>query len=232
MKPKALIFDFDGTLAVLNIDFNLMKERVAALAARLGLAGPFPAGYLLEAVDEAAAVLGPGFKTAAWGLIQEMEVAAAAQSSLFPFTLPLLADLRAAGLKLAIITRNCAPAVKVLLPAIDELVDAFIPRELASRPKPHPDQVLAACAALGAPPTLSVMVGDHPTDMQAAVAAGAFALGVASGRAPAEELTLAGARLVLPDASGLLASQPLTLGLSPDPAHPADGSPRAPAPPA
>ena len=34
---KAIIYDFDGTLAVLNIDFSLMKEEVFDLLGRYGI---------------------------------------------------------------------------------------------------------------------------------------------------------------------------------------------------
>ncbi|MEW5913053.1 MAG: HAD hydrolase-like protein, partial [Thermodesulfobacteriota bacterium] len=42
--------------------------------------------------------------------------------------------------------------------------------------------------------------GDHPTDVQAARAAGCLAVGVASGRVDAAGLSEAGAQVVLPDA--------------------------------
>ena len=35
-KIKAIIFDFDGTLAVLNIDFSLMRQRVLRLINEFG----------------------------------------------------------------------------------------------------------------------------------------------------------------------------------------------------
>jgi len=36
-KIKAIVFDFDGTLAVLNIDFASMKERVFDLMRHFGI---------------------------------------------------------------------------------------------------------------------------------------------------------------------------------------------------
>jgi phosphoglycolate phosphatase-like HAD superfamily hydrolase len=45
----------------------------------------------------------------------------------------------------------------------------------------------------------AVVVGDTPHDVHAALAHGARAVGVATGRHPAEELTAAGAHAVLPD---------------------------------
>ncbi len=48
----------------------------------------------------------------------------------------------------------------------------------------------------------SVYVGDHVADVAAARAAGAYAIAVASGGVPAEELAAAGADVVLPDLTG------------------------------
>ena len=44
-----------------------------------------------------------------------------------------------------------------------------------------------------------MVIGDTPLDIEAALAAGARAVGVATGRYPAAELPAAGAHAVLPD---------------------------------
>ena len=50
---KAVIFDFDGTLAVLNIDFSSMKERVFDLMSRYGINNEtIQEKYVLEIIDE------------------------------------------------------------------------------------------------------------------------------------------------------------------------------------
>jgi phosphoglycolate phosphatase len=48
------------------------------------------------------------------------------------------------------------------------------------------------------------MVGDHPTDLAAGLAAGCLAVGVASGRVTRDDLAQAGAAFVLDNASTLL----------------------------
>jgi len=45
----------------------------------------------------------------------------------------------------------------------------------------------------------TVLVGDTPLDVAAALASGAWCVGVATGRTPAAELRAAGAHVVLPD---------------------------------
>lgn len=204
MDARGIIFDFDGTLAELNLDFAAMRRQVAALAREAGWGGELPGGYLLEEVAALDAGLGDGFAARALALIQEIEVEAARRGRLFPYTRDLLIDARRRGWRLAVVSRNCGPAIRTALPDVESLTDAFLPREAVERHKPHPGQVLAACSGLGVTPAAAVMVGDHPTDIAAGLAAGCRAVGVASGRTPAPELTAAGAVLVLPDASALL----------------------------
>lgn len=204
MQISALIFDFDGTLAELNIDFGLMGRRVEALARDMGFTGDWPRGYTLEQVEQVSRKLGDGFAARAAGLIEQVELEAAARGRLFNFTRPLLTQAREQGYGLAVITRNCGPAVRTLLPEVDEMCGAFLPREAVRQTKPHPGQVLEACRVLAVEPKTAAMVGDHPTDMQAAVAAGCLAVGVVSGRVDEAGLREAGAALVLPDAGGVL----------------------------
>jgi phosphoglycolate phosphatase len=204
MNIQTLIFDFDGTLAELNIDFGLMARRVEALAREMGFSGDWPQGYTLEQAEAAALVLGDGFLPKAHELIVEIELQAASRGRMFDFSRTLLARARQEGFGLAVISRNCGPAIRRLLPEVDQLCQVFLPREAVERAKPHPDHVLDACRALGRGPELAAMIGDHPTDMQAAAAAGVLAIGVASGRNDEASLIQAGAEFVLPHAGGLL----------------------------
>ena len=203
MGIQGIIFDFDGTLAELNLDFGLMARRVEELARREGFTGPWPGGYLLEALKLVGDRMGDGFAGRAALVIEAVELEAAGRARLFPFTRPLLAQARTQGLALAVVSRNCGAAIRHLLPEADQL-QAFLPRERAPRPKPHPDQLWDACRVMGLEPGQAAMVGDHPTDMQAAVAAGCLAVGVTSGRVGGGELKDAGAQVVLPDAGEIL----------------------------
>ena len=199
-----LVFDFDGTLAELNLDFSAMRRQVEDLARALGFAEDWPPGYLLEQVEMVAGRLGDGFAQRAHQLIQEREMAAAHQGLLFAFTRPLLASLAREGIKVGIISRNCGPAIRLVYPQIEDECPVFLPREAVSRPKPHPDHVRAALERLGVPADRAAMVGDHPTDQAAARAAGCLAVGVTSGRSTREELAGAGAHVIMDNAWGVL----------------------------
>lgn len=204
MAITALIFDFDGTLAELNLDFHILSRELEQLARQAGLSGPWPGGFLLEAIETVAARLPGGFASQALGHLQRRELEAADQGRLFPFSRALLARARAQGMGTAIISRNCAAAIRRVFPQVEDLCDHFLPREAVTRPKPHPEHVAAALRGLGVAPDQAALVGDHPLDLTAAQEAGCLGVGVASGRISAAELAAAGAHLVLPDASGLL----------------------------
>jgi phosphoglycolate phosphatase len=205
LKPEAIIFDFDGTLAELNIDFDWLKTQVHEQAKRIGFNGGWPGGYLLEEVQALAGDLGQGFANDALAFIQQVEMEAASRGRLFPYTRCLLAQVRETGFGLAVISRNCGPAIRMVFPEIDDESMVFLPREAVKNTKPHPGHILDACLALKARPEASVVVGDHPMDITTALSAGCIAVGVASGRMSEADLRQAGAALVLPDASNLLA---------------------------
>jgi phosphoglycolate phosphatase len=204
MNLNTLIFDFDGTLAELNLDFADLSAKIEAMARQEGLQGPWPEGFLLEALDELANRLGREYWRRAMAYLQEKEVEAARRGRLFPFSRGLLAEARQRGLAVGIISRNCGPAIREVFPQVDRECDVFLPREAVSRTKPDPAHILAAVERLGASPQGSVVIGDHWMDVRTGLEAGCLAVGVASGRISSQELAQAGAHLVLPDAGDLL----------------------------
>jgi phosphoglycolate phosphatase len=212
-KFEAIIFDFDGTLAELRLDFPEMKRRLGILAQEYfsqGLPIPnLPALEWLETLrarlhlsDEAAA---EAFDTKANSLIQDIEIEAARGGSLFPFTRSLLQQLQEEGIKVAIITRNCEAAVRMVFPDLDRYCAGFLARDHVHRVKPDPDHLMRAIEAIAVSPENTLMVGDHPLDMQAGKRAGILTAGVWSGNASEEDLARAGASLTARNCQELIA---------------------------
>lgn len=212
---QALLFDFDGTLSHLTIDFALMRRKVAALAeAFLGEAPEVEEGRslpVLEWLDELAEevrgfdrAMAQEFHCRGRLVIQATELDAARDAELFPFTRPLLARLRAGGIKTGILTRNSTAAVKVVFPDVEKACDVFMAREDAPRVKPHPDHALAVLARLGVAPQRAILVGDHPLDVQTAKNAGLYSAAVASGASGREVLAAAGPDWLAADCAELM----------------------------
>ncbi len=206
-KIVAIIFDFDGTLALLNIDFLLMKRKVFGLVDEFGVDGSLlHETYLLEIIDEVYRLLmerdsskAESFFEKAHQILHQVEMEAARGGSLLPGVKELLNFLRERGLKIGIITRNCEEAVRRVFPEVDQYCDVFISRDSIRRVKPHPDHLNAVTKRLGISGEEAVMVGDHPLDIQAGKRVGMRTIGVLSGRTTKEEFEKAGADEILKD---------------------------------
>ncbi len=205
---QSIIFDFDGTLAVLTLDFGDMKRRLGAMASNYiddfpqvdGMPALEWVQVLTRAVsDELGRETGLEFNTRCRFLIMDMELAAARRGELFPFVRTMLTDLRERGVSTAVVTRNCTPAVKTVFPEIGEYCGCLLTREDVAEVKPHPGHVLAALQRIGTPPETALMVGDHPMDVLGGKRAGTLAAGVCNGRRQCADFLAAGADFTAPD---------------------------------
>ena len=203
---RAAIFDFDGTLIELTLDFSDLRKHVERLALtyvpRAVIQG-LDSLYMLEMIDEVDKKLGgPGaaFRQEAYTILRELEVKAAQGKTVYPYTREVLTVLRGRGVKIGVMTRNCAQAVRTVFPDMDVYVDAMVTREDVRPVKPHPAHVVAVLELLGrVEPAEAILVGDHPTDIFAGIAAGTTTVGVLTGRTERADFEKAGAAFVVRD---------------------------------
>ncbi|MCX7598184.1 MAG: HAD family hydrolase [Armatimonadetes bacterium] len=202
---RAVVFDFDGTIADTRIDFALMRRRVTtALKAMGAWEDTLGEGrYVLEMVEAAAALARQrgldhqAILQAAEEQIRAIEYEACRSAELCEGAEEALARLKAAGMRIGLITRNCSNAVEMVLSRNPLPIDTLIPRDLALRPKPDPAHLLQALEALRVGPRSAALVGDHVTDVQCAKGAQvALAVAVAGASSSVEELEAAGADFV------------------------------------
>lgn len=210
-----VIFDLDGTLV------DTLADIAAAMNAALAARG-FPT-HAVEAyktmVGDGALVLAqrtlPPAEAATTGLAEacareySLQYRALGHGLARPYDgiTALLADLRALGVAAAVLS-NKPHELAV------ECVDEFFPRGtfrvvLGQRPgtprKPDPAGVHEIIRSLGAEPARCLYVGDTPTDMETAAAAGLPSVGVTWGFRPEDELRAAGAWRIVRHPSGILA---------------------------
>lgn len=110
---------------------------------------------------------------------------------------PFLSRLKQAGLPTALVTSGDDLKVQTVLSQL-ELTDRFteqVTRDDIRRGKPHPDCYLLAAERLGQAPAQCLVFEDALAGVRAAVAAGAFCIGVG----PSPALSQAGAGTVIPD---------------------------------
>jgi phosphoglycolate phosphatase len=208
-KTRAVIFDFDGTLAVLNIDFDDMRGKVFERIRQFGVKeDAIRERYLLEIIDEVYQILwkknplrAQEFYREAHQILHEAEMRAAGEGRLLPGTEKVLKSLREKRIKVGIITRNCEEAVRKVFPSIDQFCDVFISRNSVKKVKPHPDHLFSAIKALNVSGGEAVMIGDHTIDIQAGKRVEMKTIGVLTGRTKKEEFEKAGADYILREAS-------------------------------
>jgi phosphoglycolate phosphatase len=206
---RAVIFDFDGTLAVLNIDFSQMRDQVFKLMRAHGIDGSaIEEKYLLEIIDEVVGILNQkdasiaeAFYQEAHFILHEIEMKAAEEGRMFPGVKETLVSLMRKGVKVGIVTRNCEEAVRKIFPDIEKYCDVFISRDSIKKVKPHPEHLTSVLRALRVAGGEAMMVGDHPIDIQAGKKVGMKTVGVLTGRTQREEFEKAGADYILGDVS-------------------------------
>jgi phosphoglycolate phosphatase len=209
---KNIIFDFDGTLAKLNIDFHQMREDVLKLILSYGInRDRLHTDYVLEMIDSAAATLNQcskqtadNFFNEANAIVENIEIEAAYHGELFDRSGELLGSLKSRDISCGIITRNCAKAVKIVFPDILSYCSALVCRDDVNNVKPHPEHLNMALKKLGGSAQNTLMIGDHPLDIKTGLNAGTKTCGVLTGRCKRSDFIEAGADLILPQAADIL----------------------------
>jgi phosphoglycolate phosphatase len=166
MSHEAVIYDLDGTLVELPVDWTAVDDAVrAVIAERTGAeTGGKDAWDLLPVADE------HGERAAVEAEISKRERAAAADAE----RLPLADELAGAGEKVGVCSLNCEAAVRRALEAhgLERHVGSVVGRDTVATEKPAPEPLRRTMAGLGATPEKTLFVGDSPRDEETARRAG------------------------------------------------------------
>jgi HAD superfamily hydrolase (TIGR01509 family) len=162
---RAVLFDFDGTLTLPGaLNFGAFKGEI-------GCPADMPVLEFLETLPTG------GQREAAANALERFEMAAAARSVPNPEAEQIVRELRSRGLKVGIVTRNCARSVARALENFNGIgggdFDLIVSRDCPVRPKPSADGILLAARTLGVASQEILMVGDYVFDVEAGQQAGA-----------------------------------------------------------
>jgi pyrophosphatase PpaX len=195
VRFRIVLFDLDGTLIDSGpIILASMQHAVRTVLDReippdeLGLTiGGQGIVAQMQAIDaEHADELLEVYKEHNDGLHETLEA--------FDELIALLPRLKAEGRRLGIVTAKRHRTVRLALdrfPALRDDFDVVVAHEDTDRHKPDPDPVALAIERLGGTPSDAAYVGDSPFDIQAAKAAGAYAVAVGWGGIHPDERLLA-----------------------------------------
>ena len=210
MQYRYVFFDMDGTLLDTLDD---LRDSVNTVLSRYGLA---PISRY-----EAAHFLGNGAKhlvhCSLKGQVspeQEEEILeeykawyqdhCRIKTAPYPGVMDLLARLKAAGCRMAVVSNKPDPAVRELNEYFfGGLIETAIGEKTGIRRKPAPDTLLEAMRLLEADRKECVYIGDTEVDLQTAENAGLNCICVAWGFRSIEELQAAGADAIVGNADEL-----------------------------
>lgn len=207
---RAAIFDFDGTLTPLTLDFSILRAKVEEAAREYvdeSVVASQANEYILEmihAIGDTLGEEGSDFRQRAFRELRLLEIDAARGKSLYPYSKDTLARLRLKGIKVGIITRTCIEVIETIFPDLDHHVDIVVTRDDTRYVKPNPEHVRLALAGLHSAPGEAILAGDHPTDIEAGRAFGTLTAGVLTGRTSRAQFTNAGADYVFDDIRGIV----------------------------
>lgn len=157
MTIKGIIFDFDGVMVKLRLDFPLIKREMFGSEE----------GFILERLE----TLQGQERQKAEVILERHEATAANEAEPLEGVPACLAWMEEQGLKMAIVTRNSKRSLETVQEKLGLCFPIVVTREEAP-PKPSPEPVLLACRRMHLKPEDVLLVGDGEFDMLAGKRAG------------------------------------------------------------
>jgi len=174
------IFDFDGVLAkTMGQHFLCYQEALAEVGVPL-IKKQFYSQAGMTAVEQI------GYFCKLAGVEADYHAIYARKRELFkdhilearpiPCNIELLGALKRQGCKVAIATGSSRQSVEPVVGMFALEIDALVTAEDVTRGKPNPDLFLIAAERLGAEPSDCIVIEDSDAGIEAAIAAGMFAM--------------------------------------------------------
>jgi phosphoglycolate phosphatase len=209
-RIRAIIFDFDGTLTELTLDFQAVRESIIAIARRYlteEVIRTLNGQHIIETIyglEKVMGLRGSAFKDEAFAKLTSLEVEAAQGKDVYPYTRGVLKRLKEMGLRAGIMTRNCMDALSAVFPDVGEYAETVVTREHVRDVKPDPAHIREVLLRLAVAPYEAMVAGDHPTDVMAGRALGMKTIGLLTGRTTREAFEQGEATYILNDIREIL----------------------------
>lgn len=205
------IFDLDGTLVAIKIDYAALRGEVLQTLKEFGVPDfVLEERRVLVVLENVRNYLASRnevelfveIKNKIYSIVDDYEIKAAKMTEIIPGTVEALKFVKERGFKMGLCSVSGEKAVSFALDRfkLKHFFDTIITREHAPKPKPFVDHLETVLRTLDAKPNEAIVVGDSIIDMIPARALNILAVGVTSGvlaRSPAE-LSKAGATYIIP----------------------------------
>jgi phosphoglycolate phosphatase len=170
-EDKAVIvFDLDGTLVDLSLDWGVIGKRLLDSFPGTGIKSDEERTSVIT--ERIAKKLGNVQKKAAYRMVREFERGCSITS--IDRNIALARELKKKGKKLAIFSGNCHETIEECLrkAGIGAMFDFIVGKEDVERHKPHPEGLLKIMSHFGAPKENVAFVGNEDDDAEAGKSAG------------------------------------------------------------
>jgi phosphoglycolate phosphatase len=189
MNSKAILFDFDGTLADTATDLARPLNRLRAARGLPELPietlRPFASSGARGLLEAGLGILPdhPEFKPLREAFLRHYADEICVDTRLFPGMETLLAEIETRGLRWGIVTNKSTHLTRRIVAALglDKRAACVVCGDTTPHLKPHPASLLHAANELRLAPADCVYLGDDQRDMQAAQAAGMRSVAVSWG---------------------------------------------------
>ncbi len=180
MGCKGILFDFDGTLVSLDVDWKSVRQRLSTLFEQFKV--DFNTSSVLGSIRQAydSLIQDPeGKKSAdkficqAYEVITREELAGLDKATLNPGAREILEWLAEVKIPTAVLSNNDSSCIKMAFMKFGLLIPAVIVgRDTVSTPKPETEGALFALDILRLGPSECWLVGDSPPDLEVGSALG------------------------------------------------------------
>lgn len=184
MPDRAVLFDFDGTLADTAPDLAAAVNRMRADQGQEPLSlerlRPFASAGARGLVHAAFGVKpeDPEYKALRESFLDFYAESVCRETKLFPGIAELLAELRVRDIRWGVVTNKATRFTEQILISLGLKPDCVACGDTTPHLKPHPASLLHAAEQLKLAPACCYYLGDDLRDMKAARAAGMHAIAV------------------------------------------------------
>jgi 2-phosphoglycolate phosphatase len=184
MPSRAVLFDFDGTLADTAPDLaaavNRMRKEQGQEPLPLERLRPFASAGARGLVHAAFGVKpeDPEYKALRESFLDFYAERVCKETTLFPGIAELLGELRSRDIRWGVVTNKATRFTEQILLSLQLKPDCVACGDTTPHLKPHPASLLHAAEQLNLPPASCYYLGDDLRDMKAAHAAGMHAIAV------------------------------------------------------